>query len=222
MSENKQEYSIEELKIRTSLTAIMYNIMFMNDVAVSYVFDTLEELKKLPLYKGIVKYRVKITESYMKQYNAELAKRSKNMTAFIADVNDEMQELISGDLQKLEFATRNILQKHHVPNVDLMTKLSIAVTLLDASCHNAEYATHFDYKNVDVNYYSRRFRWLKLTKVNDAFKNLSNIIEKENSKLANYNVDLRKYIEIDNGFTIVVEKLKDVHNIFKILNNMNK
>ena len=144
------------------------------------------------------------------------------MMEFIADVNDEMQGFIENDLKKLEYATRNVLQKHRVPNVDLMTKLTIAVTLIDSTCHNTEYATHFDYGNIDVNYYSRRFRFLNLKKLNDAFMLLANMVEKENNRIGNYKVDLTQYKEIDNGFTIIINKLKDVHHIFKVLNNISK
>jgi len=194
----------------------------MNDVAVSYIFDTLTELKKLPFYKGQIKFRANNTESLMKEYNVTLEKSSHSMMEFIADVNDEMQGFIENDLKKLEYATRNVLQKHRVPNVDLMTKLTIAVTLIDATCHNTEYATHYDYGNIDVNYYSRRFRFLNLKKLNNAFMLLANMVEKENNRIGNYKVDLTQYKEIDNGFTIIINKLKDVHHIFKVLNNISK
>lgn len=207
-------------KERTMLMLLMYNILFMNDTAMSYVYSTLELLKKTPLFKQQIKFKVAILEKYMKLYNASLEQRSQ-MSEFIADVNDMMYDRVCNDLMKLEFATKNILEKHRVPNSDMMTKLSIAVTLLDATCHNIDYATSQKY-NGNIAYYARRFRPLNLKKIKEAFMQLANLIESENESLGYYVVDLSKYREIDNGFTIIVRKLKDVNLIWDVLQQVEK
>ena len=205
---------------RMLLTSIMYCIIFMNDVAMSYVFDSITELKKTDLYKGKVKYRAKIVETYMRQYNATLEQRSK-MSAFIADVNERMDEEIRLDLLKLELTSKNILGKNHVHNPSLMAKMSVAYTLCQASCANVKYATSYDSK---LAYYTKHFRALNLGKVTDAFDALSKIVEKENynESKVKYSCNLNEEKDLQNGFTIIIRKLKDPKTIFRIIEDVEK
>jgi hypothetical protein len=210
MSENNLD-----AKDRMSLTIIMYNIFFVNDVAMSYIFDALTELKNTKLYKGSVKYRTKIVETYMKRYNALLEKRSK-MVGFIADVNDRMNDEVQGDLIKLELTSKNILEKHHVHNSTLMAKMSVAYTLCNAACANIKYATSYDSRLVR---YTKHFRVFNLKELTQSFDVLSTIVEKENYKesAVKYTCDLNGEYDLQNGFAIVIRKLKDPKTILKIL-----
>jgi hypothetical protein len=204
-------------KDRATLIFIMYNIFFVNDVALSYIFDVLTELKRTPLYKKEIKFRANVLESYMRQYNVLLDVRSKGATEFIAEINERMNDEIANDLKRLEFATLHELQKCFVPYPKLLMYVAIAHTMCNAACSNVDISTT---KNEiqRINYYSKNFRDFKIKKIADCFYLLSDLIVDEARNKHDYYCDLSNIDTIGNGYAIILKKLKNPKIIWDIVN----
>lgn len=207
--------------VRIWLNVVLYNILFMNDIAMSYVYDVYNLLSGLPMFKGKIKYRTKILMMKMREYNALINCAIKSdLMNFLADLNEKMTDHLQLDFMKLENAVRNHLTKDKVPNADLITKVSIAYTLCESSIANIKY--RLDEMPQEVKYYGKTFRHYNLNDVFDALKQLHNLIDAENSKIRHYTADLRNDSDIGNGFTIIINKLKDMNFIYKIIGETEK
>lgn len=207
-------------RTRALLIVIMYNIIFTNDVATSYVFSTLEELEKLPMYKGAIKRNANIVHRYLRDYNAKMGKRIKELAYFLADINDELESQLSIDLMKLENAVRMELSRCHVPNIDMATKMSVAYTMCDVAVSNCDAA--IDTQEQKIRFYASPLRKYKIENITKSFYKLCKLIQKENDKLADYHCDLTNKTDVANGFLIIVQKLKNGEFILDILNKIDK
>ena len=206
-------------RTRTLLIITMYNILFTNDVAMSYIYDTLERIEKLPMYRGSIKYRANMLRNRMRDYNAKMGKRIKELAYFLADLNDELESTLGLDMMKLENSVSMELSRCHVPNIGVMTKLAIAYTMVDATLANCDAV--IDSLETNVKYYALPMKKYKLTSVAESFKQFAKLVQKENAKLGHYHCDLRKNDEIEHGFLIIIQKLKDGDFILKLLEKID-
>ena len=212
------ERSVDK-KTRTLLIITMYNILFTNDVAMSYIYKSLELIEQMPMYKGAIKYRANLLHKRMRDYNAKMGKRIKELSYFLADLNDELENTLGLDMMKLENSVRMELQRCHVPNIELMVNLSIAYTMVDATLANCDAV--IDSLETNVKFYALPMRKYKLTSVAEAFHQFARLVQKENDKIKNYHCDLRKNTDIENGFLIIISKLKDGEFILKLLEKVD-
>lgn len=204
-----------DAKTRGMLVIVLYHILFINDVAISYIYDTLSELKKTKLYTKSIVYRTKLLEKQMKDYNASINKRISSLMTYLADTNETMSDELQLDFMKLENAVRNHITREKVPNPQLMAKASIAHTFCDAAITSADYAINDQPTN--IHYYAMSFRKYKIVGIYNAFLQLNKLIDKENEKIAHYNCDLRNDNDISNGFYIIINKLRNSDFIMDVL-----
>jgi hypothetical protein len=191
----------------------LYNVLFTNDVCISYIYDCFEEVDKAGLRKGRVKYRLSNLADEVRKYNRAITTILKE-NEFIADVNEDVEDLLKADLCRLELTTKNYMNKCHVPYTDLQCKCAMAYIFAQGACRNVD-------ENMKINEHISRFtnslKLLRLTSLLQALTKAMDELEKIFNAKA-YFCDMNKNEDIYNGFVIVVRKLADPNFILQILN----
>lgn len=213
---SRQMLNVEKLTSdeRTILSAVMYNLIFMNDLTMSAMFDALEKIHDSRYYRHQIKRGVNLIRKDMREYNAKLNKKTGGRIEFIADLNDTYAEQLNVDLLKLNETTKNELNRTHTQDAELIASIYIATTLILGSCYNNDHA--FD-SFPELRMWSPRFRWLKLTHICNAFLNLVKSLKRETG-CNDYEERLDECVNIQNGFKILANKLQDTDNIIATCN----
>ena len=203
-------------KKRTILTAVAYNIIFTNELAINALFEVLELLQSnTRYYRHAVKRWAVQCLKLMKEYNALLNKGTGGYIEFIAGLNDLYEEKIKFDLWKVINTARNTLEKNHSVNPVLSAKVYVALTLLLGACNNVDCCMD-GFPNLKG--LARCFRWMRLTRISLAATHLFS----ELVKVRCINDD-RKLLDNEQsvviGFNVLANKLSNADDILTTCNS---
>lgn len=202
-------------KTRTILTAVAYNILFTNELAINALFEVLEMLaNNTRYYRHAVKRWSAQCLKLMKEYNALLNKGTGGFIEFIAGLNDIYEDKIKFDLWKVGNTARNTLEKKHSLNPVLGAKAYVAITLLHGACHNVDSCMEGfpDMKN-----WSRQFRWMRITRMAIAFRHLYEELVKVKCISDDRDI-LDNEPSVMTGFTVLANKLSNADDILTTCN----
>lgn len=199
------------------ITVIMYSILFTNDLCMSTMFETLQEIEKSPFCKHKIKWYIGQIRKLMRDYNQDLTRRTKAIE-FIADMNELFYEKVSMDVWKLENAIYNYMSRCHLSNPKLMAKAALCGML----CKTATINVDVNCNDSEVKHLIRNFRTFRLTKIDEMYKSLYKILDNENAKLNNAYCNLNQPIEITNGYNILVQKIQSAKLIFDVIKENDK
>lgn len=198
---------------RLAVTAVMYNIIFVNETAVSAMFEAMNSLEESPCYRHKIKYWAGVVRRLMREYNQKLDKRSGGHIEFLAGLNDRYEEQLGLDLFKLRNACVLALQRHHVPEPNLSAQIYVAATLVSSSCRTVDHC--FD-SYPDYKHYGRFFAWMRLSAMERAFINLCTEYAKEIKRP--FQLLLDEDMNVQNGFRALANKLRNADNIIDTAN----
>ena len=198
---------------RTAVTAVMYNLIFMNEIAISSMFDTMDLIEHSPYYRHKTKYWIGIVRNEMRTYNKLLDKRTGGHISFLADLNDDYEDKLQMDLWKLRNVCKNALTRAHIGGTDIIVSLYVSGTLVAGACHNNDHS--FD-GFPHLRQYQRSFRWMRLTKMENAFIHMVNEVNKE--LRVEYQGLLDDDNDVQNGFKALANKLHDADSIIDTCN----
>lgn len=200
-------------KDKASLTAVMYNLVFMNDLTISVVFDCLTKLESSEFWRNGVKRWASSVRHEMRRYSMKFKDViGDKMIGFIADLSDKYEEQTNIDLFKLRNAC--LMTLGNKPNADLASEVYIAMTFLFGSCNNNDSCLNgFPH----LKSYHGRFKWMRLTNLSKAFLKLS--IEFDKMLGYTYQIQLDNSNNVINGFKAIAYKLSNADNIIETCNS---
>lgn len=200
---------------RAILTAVLYNGVFMNDLAITAIYDAFELLADANFCQHKIKFWMQKVQTNIRNYNRLLNRKTGGRIEFIADLNDLYEEQTKFDLWKLQNTTVNALSKLKRPYPELTAKLYVAESLVKGSCHNNDKCLS---SFPELAYYHRSFKWLKLTRIDLALTNLCVEIWKSRVIPKGYVSILDENSDVCNGFKSLANKLRNSDNILTICN----
>lgn len=200
-----------------SLLTGLFNIIFTNDICTSYIYDTIEIVEKADYCKQAVKYRMKLLQNELKAYNRVIASILKEQD-FIADINEYYADIIRTDLMRLELTVKNYMNKCHVPEAEMQTKLAISYIFAKGACHNVDQNIK---RRESLSRYMKNYRLLRLTRIEEALQLFADCIATCFSRYK-YHCDLNNNDDVYNGFVIICRKLADPKNIRKVIDQYDK
>jgi len=214
----------DEQRLETMKTLLMYNIILTNDVATGYVYEFLQDLEVSPFYKRKVKFWTANVRKAIKAYNTGITKRiEKKYMNFMTDVMDEFNEPLGKILQQLYYSAVHIIYKHKVPNAELLAKLSLADGLVSCALQNVDNCTGRQNRlgNHELDHCARGFRWLRLTGLHNAFRQLLKAVEDATGHVTGYYEELYGSREIETGFRALANELADSNRIIEVANSLD-
>lgn len=199
---------------RTALTAVMYNLMFTNDCAVSMIQDAFEELEKTGLSRHKIKRWVGVTKWHIKVYNQSLNEHTGGLIDFLADLYEMWDEEIKADIIKLKNSAIMVLNKHKIKYAKLIAYIYIATSLITESLASNDHCMDSkDFKN--IRYFHSRFTWLRLTDVHKAFGNAVIEIHKVLRMVDAFKL-MDDDLNVNNGFKVIAHRFNDPSLILKV------
>ena len=202
---------------RTATVAVMYNIIFLNELAVCQMFNCMNEIEETKYYRHGVKKWIGKVRKMMKDYNQLLNKRTGGRIDFVADLSDKYEEQLDFDVWKLRNACLNVVEKAKIKEKELVVSLYVSASLLCGSCHNVDHCMDgFPH----LRYFRKYFKWMRLTEMQKAYLNM---VEKIDAMLkVKYEPLLDADVNVQNGFKAIANKLHDADNIIDICNEHAK
>ena len=198
---------------RTATVAVMYNIIFLNELAVCQMFNCMNEIEESKYYRHKVKKRIAKVRKLMKDYNSLLNRRTGGRIDFLADLNDKYEEQLDLDVWKLRNACLNVIEKAHLKEKSLIVSLYVSATLICGSCHNVDHCMDgFDH----LKYFRKYFRWMRLTEMEQAYIHM--VVDVNNMLKVDYQPLLDADLNVQNGFKVLANKLHDADNIIDTCN----
>lgn len=203
---------------RNSFYFGIYNIVFTNDCTISMIYNVTEMVRKRPdLYKGAVKYRLKLLRKSMKDYNRVLA-RLFNSMYFVADIQDMYEDIIKDDMQKLRITTINYMHKCKIQEAELWTDLELSWVFVLGANHNID-------ANKEIRKHIKHthgwYEELRMKNVMDAYRNFYGEVRKVLYKDDGTFCDLNENEDIYRGFFVVAKKLADPQLIAKVIKTVD-
>ena len=129
----------EEIRQYNWYMFVLYNIIFVNDTAVGSFYELLAELDRHPyLMRGKVKFRARVLREHIKAYNRKNDRRALSGGEFIANINEEFEEMLEGDLEKLYYTTLNYMHKIRIREPELQARMVLADTFAKGMVRNVE------------------------------------------------------------------------------------
>ena len=206
----------EEIRQYNWYMFCLYNIIFVNDTAVGSFYELLAELDRHPyLMRGRVKFRARVLREHIKAYNRKNDRRALSGGEFIANINEEFEEMLEGDLEKLYYTTLNYMHKIRIREPELQARMVLADTFAKGMVHNVEECVRKARGDLDA-IYLRSIRGLAEHDVSNACLQLVDEIGKEfahDDKLPVLDGELSIY----QGFQTIMNKLGDPDRILRVV-----
>lgn len=203
---------------RTELTAVMWNCIFTNEVAVGAVCDALERVEDSGLCRQRVRFWSGRCRKEYKDYNRLLDQHTGGRIGTIADVNDAYDEVVKMDIWKLRNAVRMALGRAKWPKPKLTGDLFLANLLISCSVHNIEHCTD---SFPHLNYVRRRFQWMRLLRLRDAMGNLTDELKKAGAVRHGYEALLGNDQTVETGIRALAIRLHDGDGIIRVCNQVS-
>ena len=198
---------------RAAVTAVMYNNIFMNDTAISLIFDALAKLEKTRYWCNGVKRWASVVRHNLRRYSMKFDKViGGKMMGFLADLNDKFEESVKLDLFKLRNAC--LLRLGNRNDADLAVDVYLAVTFSFGSVHNNdECFSSFPH----LKHFQRNFKWMRLTNVSNSLEKMV----KEFNKILGYAYqdELDSDLNVMNGFQTIANRLSNSDAIIQLCND---
>ena len=198
---------------RAIITAVMYNNIFMNDTAISLIFDALTNLESSQYWCRGVKRWGNVVRKHLRKYSMRFKKIiGDKMTYFLADLNDKFEESVKIDLFKLRNSCLLVLRNK--PDAELVTDVYLAYNFAFGAVHNNdECFSSFPH----LNRFKRNFRWMRLTDISEAIEKM---VESFNKMIGyNYHSGLDRNMNVINGFRTIANRLSDSDEIIQLCND---
>ena len=206
----------EEIRQYNWYMFCLYNIIFVNDTAVGSFYELLAELDRHPyLMRGKVRFRARVLREHIKAYNRKNDKRALSGGEFIANINEEFEEMLEGDLEKLYYTTLNYMHKIRIREPELQARMVLADTFAKGMIHNVDMCVEKARGDLDV-IYIQNIRRLAEHDVSNACLQLVDEVGKEfahDDKLPVLDGEL----QIFQGFQAIMNKLGDPDRILKVV-----
>ena len=206
----------EEIRQYNWYMFCMYNIIFVNDTAVGSFYELLAELDRHPyLMRGKVKFRARVLREHIKAYNRKNDRRALSGGEFIANINEEFEEMLEGDLERLYYTTLNYMHKIRIREPELQARMVLAYTFAKGMIHNVEECVRKARGDLDA-IYIQNIRRLAEHDVSNASLQLVDEVGKEFShddKLPALDGEL----PIFQGFQAIMNKLGDPDRIYEVV-----
>lgn len=148
----------------TIVVLFTYNILFTNDIVCSMLIESMDELKKSPLYRRETKMLANKADNARRNYERIVNEVIGDKSAFFADSNDTFCEELNRHVQVLFYCIKREFDKANIEHSDLIAKLETTRTLCEFSCQQ------FDQRMKELMNRDRRFsgftlEYLRLTNV---------------------------------------------------------
>lgn len=206
----------EEIRQYNWYMFCLYNIIFVNDTAVGSFYELLAELDRHPyLMRGKVKFRARVLREHIKAYNRKNDRRALSGGEFIANINEEFEEMLEGDLERLYYTTLNYMHKIRIREPELQARMVLADTFAKGMVHNVDMCVERARGDLDA-IYIQNIRRLAEHDVSNACLQLVDEIGKEfahDEKLPVLDGELSIY----QGFQTIMNKLGDPDRILKVV-----
>lgn len=206
----------EEIRQYNWYMFVLYNIIFVNDTAVGSFYELLAELDKHPyLMRGKVKFRARVLREHIKAYNRKNDRRALSGGEFIANINEEFEEMLEGDLEKLYYTTLNYMHKLRIREPELQARMVLADTFAKGMVHNVDMCVERARGDLDA-IYLRSIRGLAEHDVSNACLQLVDEVEKvfsHDDKLPAIDGEF----PIFQGFQAIMNKLGDPDRILRVV-----
>ena len=212
----EDKVSVLSEDVRAAVTAVMYNLIFCNEIAMQSMFDVMNAVEATPYYRHGVKKWIGVVRQRMRTYNIELNKHTGGYISFLADLNDKYCDALTDDMFRLRNVALMALRKQKIHNAELKADMYVAMTFALSSTHNIEHG--FDgFPHLKV--YRRCFTWM-LRLMND----ITGACKKFNSEFDravggdDYSSILDKDTAVENGFMVIANILHDGDGIIQCCN----
>ena len=206
----------EEIRQYNWYMFVLYNIIFVNDTAVGSFYELLAELDRHPyLMRGKVKFRARVLREHIKAYNRKNDRRALSGGEFIANINEEFEEMLEGDLEKLYYTTLNYMHKIRIREPELQARMVLADTFAKGMVRNVEECVRKARGDLDA-IYLRSIRGLAEHDVSNACLQLVDEVEKVFSHDDKLPV-LDGELSIFQGFQAIMNKLGDQDRIYEVV-----
>lgn len=206
----------EEIRQYNWYMFCLYNIIFVNDTAVGSFYELLTELDRHPyLMRGKVKFRARVLREHIKAYNRKNDRRALSGGEFIANINEEFEEMLEGDLERLYYTTLNYMHKLRIREPELQARMVLADTFAKGMVHNVDMCVEKARGDLDA-IYIQNIRRLAEHDVSNACLQLVDEIGKEfahDEKLPVLDGELSIY----QGFQTIMNKLGDPERIYEVV-----
>ena len=201
----KEKYTEVINKHENIVVASTYNILFTNDIVCSLLIESLELLKKTDCFKCKTKQIAKQLDNERKRYEKVINQViGSDKGEFFADANDKFIDNVSKDINTLLYSIKQEMDKNHLDNTQVISKLELCRTLCELSCIQHEMRMN-DLIKTDSAFRLFDLSYLKLT-------NMSRLLEELFLTLPIKTVDLNtKQCKL--ALNIVSTKLSDVNII---------
>lgn len=202
---------------KAALTAVMYNLMFLNDLAVTTIHEAMYSIEGLELDKHAVKKWMKRCRIEIRNYNMQLDIRTGNYIEFLADLNNKYETEWKEDLWKLKNAVIFALYKAKINNdiAELITDMYVASVFICGTNHNNDHCMD---SFPHLWRWKCRYEWMKLSRLEEAYMKLVDAVKKK-VKLPDYESMLDGNQSINIGYRVIANKLQNADRILTICNN---
>ena len=202
--------------VRAAITAVMYNLIFCDEIALQSMFDTMNTVEGTPYYRHGVKKWIGVVRQRMRTYNIELNKHTGGYIDFLADLNDKYCDALADDIFRLRNVTLMTLRRHKIVNAELKADMYVAMTFAMSSVHNIEHG--FDgFPHLKV--YRRKFVWMHklMSDILGAYKKVNSEFDKAIGG-DDYSKILDEDSNVENGFKVIANVLHDGDGIIQCCN----
>ncbi|MGM9685926.1 MAG: hypothetical protein ACI3YI_06845, partial [Bacteroidaceae bacterium] len=179
-------------------------------------YELLAELDRHPyLMRGRVKFRARVLREHIKAYNRKNDRRALSGGEFIANINEEFEEMLEGDLEKLYYTTLNYMHKIRIREPELQARMVLADTFAKGMIHNVDECVRKESGELNT-IYIHNIRRLAEHDVSNACLQLVDEIGKEfahDDKLPVLDGELSIY----HGFQTIMNKLGEPDRIYKVV-----
>lgn len=180
------------------------------------IYELLAELDRHPyLMRGRVKFRARVLREHIKAYNRKNDRRALSGGEFIANINEEFEEMLEGDLERLYYTTLNYMHKLRIREPELQARMVLADTFAKGMVRNVEECVRKARGDLDA-IYLRSIRGLAEHDVSNACLQLVDEVEKvfrHDDKLPVLDGELSIY----QGFQTIMNKLGDPDRILRVV-----
>ena len=192
------------------ITVCAYNLMFFNDIAHSSAFDLVHYMKKQPIYRHKIKKIVNTLEKHLKKYTSLMKTLSTTKDGvFYANICDNMTDILDGDVIKLEYSIKNVLDKNSIENSSMLAKIETARCLCWGSCINIDMRQSEIRKEIPVDLSDMR-----MTDISHQIELLADILFSNKPRTVDFNKDENCLL----AFRIIQKKLLNGKNIAECIN----
>lgn len=213
MSEKTTVCSLDEATKENIAVTCTYNILFTNDMACSRIVDLLSLLRKTEGISFQAEQAAFRLEIQMKEYEKYMNGVYSSRAAFMADINQVIEDAISKEVEKLKDAIKNKFISSGCSHPVLMTAAEMAYLFIDFAVKGFDKRIkEMDERNVPD---SGDLLYLRLTKfIKPAEELTQRLFDGKPVDLSNKKT--RKAIRT------IIKKLTDAHLIAKAINEADE